>query len=512
MESALGSNRESIMTTLSASGFNATPVTASQLILAKVPPAAPESYVATDLGGFWLASDRALPLVELRDRTGRRLGVAAGQVYSEFDARFLPAGVVELPVEVADAASLETEVVAKLSGMFLLFTTGDLPRRVYPDPAGSLSLVWSAGDARAASSPSLLLDEAAYAARFRPDLHKALVEREGAGGWISGTLTAQPALWRLLPNHYLDHETWTAPRFWPRPGEFDQWRDLGAAARGAAEALRSFAHAAADRFQVAATLTAGFDSRLLVATCHDELARTAFFTIDTGVPIDVDLSQVIAKRFGLNHRMIPPKLASEAQMAIWDRAVGDCMIEAPRRTHLTLGELADRDAVFTGMYGEVGRCRLYRQDLHQINQAKIDARFVIDRLTLPAHPDLVENVGQWFDSLAGQPNSVILDLAFHELKFGSWAMGQRPMTNAVKLNLLPFAQRRVLDAFIGVAPADKNTESLFWAIIRELWPDLTAVPINKYGDARDYLTLWSKISNPNRVRRFLRDRLARKTS
>lgn len=492
--------------------FNATPVIDYQLIIANEPPQAPPAYAVTDLGGVWLASDARLPLVELRDSAGRKVGLLVGFVHSEFEGRFLPAGTVELPIEVADIDAVETALLPKLAGMFQLLTAGDLPRRVYPDHAGSLPLVYSPPDRRAATSPSLLLDEAAYAARFRADLHKAMVVREGSGGWISGSLTAHRDVARLLPSHYLDLQTWSHHRFWPRPGDFDQWRDMAPAMDAAAAALREFARSANDRFRVAATLTAGFDSRLLVAACHDELARSAFFTIDTKVPIDVDMSQVIAKRFGLNHSVIPARLADEAQMAVWDRVVGDCMIEAPRMTHPTLGGLTDRDAVFTGMYGEVGRCRLYRQDLTRINDAKIDARFIIDRLTLPAHPELVQNIGLWFDGLAGQPNSVILDLAFHELKFGSWAMGQRPMTNSIKLNLLPFAQRRVLDAFIGVKPQDKGTEALFWGIIERLWPDLAAVPINKYGDLRDYLTLWEKISNPNRVRRFLRDRLARKSA
>jgi hypothetical protein len=436
-----------------------------------------------------------------------------GHVHSEFEGRFLPAGTVDLPIDVADIVALETQVLPRLAGMFLLFTTGDLPRRVYPDHAGSLSLVYSPADQRAASSTSLLLDEAAYRARFRADLHKALVLREGNGGWISGTLTAHRDVFRLLPNHYLDLTAWTTHRFWPRPGDFAQWRDMAQAVEGAADALRGFAHSANQAFRVTATLTAGFDSRLLVAACHDELARCGFFTISDGASgIDTDMSQVIARKFGLNHKLVPPLQATEAQMAVWDRTVGDCMFEAPRQTYLTIGGLTDRDAVFTGMYGEVGRCRLYRQDLNQINQARIDARFVIDRLTLPAHPELIENVAIWFKGLEGQPNSVIMDLAFHELKFGSWAMGQRPMTNSVKLNLLPIAQRRVLDAFIGTAPQDKGTEALFWAIIGRLWPQLSETPINKYGDLRDYLTLWQKISNPARVRRYLRDRLARKSA
>jgi hypothetical protein len=494
-------------------GFNATPVIDQQVMVSIEPPQAPSSYEVTDLGGAWLARDPGLPLVQLRDRSGRSIAVAVGQIHSEFVGRFLPAGVADLPMDVVDIAALETEVLPRLAGMFLLFTTGDLPRRIYPDHAGSLSLVYSPPDRRAASSSSLLLDEAAYQARFRADLHKALVLREGQGGWISGTLTAHRDVFRLLPNHYLDLASWTTHRFWPRPGDFAQWRDMPQAVEGAADALRSFAHSANQAFRVTATLTAGFDSRLLVAACHDELARCGFFTIGDGSPsIDTDMSQVIARKFGLNHKMVLPIQASPAEMAVWDRTVGDCMFEAPRQTYLTIGGLTDRDAVFTGMYGEVGRCRLYRQDLNQINQARIDARFVIDRLTLPAHPELIENVDIWFKGLAGQPNSVIMDLAFHELKFGSWAMGQRPMTNSVKLNLLPFAQRRVLDAFIGVAPADKGTQALFWAIIGRLWPQLSEVPINKYGDLRDYLTLWQKISNPGRVRRYLRDRLARKSA
>ena len=492
-------------------GFNATPVIDFQVIIAPTQPPAPPSYETSTIDGVWIARDARLPLIDLRDRDGRQIGLLTGFVYSEFRDCFLTQGVETLPVSVRNEADLEALVLPRLSGMYLLITSGSLPKRVYPDHAGSLSLVYSASDGRAASSPSLLLNPVDYEKRFRPDLHRDLVVREGSGGWISGTLTAHRDVYRLLPNHFLDIATWTTHRYWPRPGDFATWRDMSSAAESAARALTAFSNAGCDAFRVAATLTAGFDSRLLVASCHERLATCQFFTIETEAKIDVEMSQVIAKRFGLLHQVVPLRMANADQMAIWDRVVGDCMIEAPRLTHPTLGDLTKADAVYTGMYGEVGRCRLYRQDLAAINQAKIDARFVIDRLTLPPHPELVENIGVWLQGLAGQPNSVILDLAFHELKFGVWAMGQRPMTNSIKLNLLPIAQRKVLDAFIGVAPAEKGTEALFSAIIDRLWPDLLQVPINKFGDFRDYLVIWEKISNPNRVRRFLRDRLARKS-
>ena len=494
-----------------AQGFNATPVIDFQVIISPSLPLVPDSYEINAHDGVWLARDARLPLIDLRDSEGRQIGLLTGFVYSEFRDRFLSPGIETLPVSVNSEADLETLVLPRFSGMYLLLTSGHLPKRVYPDHAGSLSLVYSSTEGRAASSPSLLLTPSEYEVRFRPDLHRDLVGREGSGSWISGTLTAHRDVHRLLPNHYLDLGTWTTHRYWPRPGDFAVWRDKATAAKSAAQALRAFANAGCDEFRIAATLTAGFDSRLLVASCHERLERCYFFTIETDAKLDVEMSQVIAKRFGLAHHIVPPRLATAEQMAIWDRVVGDCMIEAPRSTHPTLGDLTDVDAIYTGMYGEVGRCRLYRQDLHVINQAHIDARFVIDRLTLPPHPELIENITVWLQGLAGQPNSVILDIAFHELKFGVWAMGQRPMTNSIKLNLLPIAQRKVLDAFIGVAPAEKGTSGLFPTIIENLWPELLQVPINKFGDFRDFLAPLEKISRPNRVRRFLRDRFARKT-
>lgn len=491
--------------------FRATPVVDFQAFIGTERPEAPAGYELRQIDQIWLAADRRLPLTTLVDSAGRAFGLVVGFAYSEFEDRFLPSGEAAAPVQVEDVDDVERSVIPKLSGLYVLITFGRMPLRLYMDHGGSFPMVYSAIDKRAASSPALLLDEDAYRDRFRPDLHQALIGKEGGGGWISGTLTAHRDVHRVLPNHYLDLVEWTAHRFWPREGEFGAWREFEPAVRDAAEALRKFSNAACATFDVAATVTAGFDSRLLVASCRESAERCEFFTIRApDAELDIDVSQEIARRFDLKHRVLPLREADSDQIAIWDRTVGDCMVEAPRRTHPTLRELTSRDAMFTGMYGEVGRCRLYRQDFLQINDGQIDARFVVDRLTLPAHSELLASVATWLDGLRGQPNSVVLDLAFHELKFGNWAMGQRPFTNSLKLNFLPFAQRAVMDAFIGVAPAEKTTERLFWALIDRLWPELAAIPINKYGDVRDYLTLWKKVSNPHRVRRFLRDRLARK--
>ena len=489
----------------------ATSVVDYQWLIGAEKPRAPASYELRDLGGVWIAYDPRLPVVELKDSGGAAVTFILGLTYSEFSGGFLPAGDAVLDFVVGGIQDVERRVLPALSGLYIAISVGALPRRLYLDHGGGLPAVYSPAERLAGSSPSLLLDEDAYQTRFRTQLHRDVVLKETYGGWLPGTLTAHEGLHRLLANNYLDLTAWSTKRYWPQPGEFDAWRDMDAAATDAATALRDFSEAACREFSVAATLTAGFDSRLLMAGCRNSLDRAAFFTIEApGTEMDVTVSQRLAAQFGLSHRTMPIIEAGSQQIARWDRAVGNVMLEAPRRTHPTLAQLTDRNVLFTGMYGEVGRCRLYRQDLEVINHATVDARFVVDRLTLPAHPEIVENIRIWLTELEGQPNSVILDLAFHELKFGSWAMGQRAFTNSVKLNLLPFAQRRVFNAFIGVRPQDKRTDRLFWKMIGALWPEIQAVPINKYGDIRDRLTFWKKLTNPYRLRRFLRDRFARK--
>ncbi|MDO9429853.1 MAG: hypothetical protein Q7T84_00985 [Phenylobacterium sp.] len=492
--------------------FQSSPITDYQVIVANDRPVVPDSYVLNDLDGVWVANGPQFRTTQVYDAEKQPIGLLVGIAYNVFEGDFVKSEALELPILVRDIDDIELLVLPKLAGSFLLVTAKRFPRRVYPDHGGSISMVYISDRRIAASSPALLLSEAEYTERFDVDLHDALVVREGGGGWISGTLTAHRGVLRLLANHYLDLESWQAARFWPRLGEFDGWRDMGVAAADAADAIRTFNDAVFRSHDVAVTLTAGFDTRLVLAGCREHISAGQFFTIAAPLAeMDMAIGQRIALRFGLNFEILPLKRASKDQAAVWDRMVGDCVLEAPRFTHPTLRDLKGRDVIVTGLFGETGRCRYYRQDLLTINDSVIDAKFIVDRLTVPAHPVLVKNIDKWLRELDGQPNSVILDLALLELKLGSWAMPQRSMTNTVKWAFMPFTQRVVFDAFVGVAPADKGTAALFWAMIRHLWPNLDELPINKYGDVRDYTLIWKKLTNPARVRRYLRDRFAKKT-
>jgi hypothetical protein len=407
-----------------------------------------------------------------------------------------------------DPEAFETEVLDRLQGTFVIVTQGRLPRRLYPDTGGTLPIVYCARTRRIGASAGMVLEAEEYRERFLAGRVERLIRREGMGSWIPGTLTAHEGVSRLLSNHYLDLEIWEAVRFWPRPPVFAQEMEVEAAAALIAEALPAFVRAAAAEFRIGITLTAGFDSRLLLAAARDVTGRIEVFTTESGRPgLDQIMAARIAGDLGLTHRLAPLLPASEAEMALWDHAVGHAVLEGNRSSAPTLRSLP-YDLILTGMFGEPGRARLYRRDFDRINAVRLTPEGVLSRLGRPRDPELLAEVSRWLEPLRWLPTSAILDLAHMELKGSGWAMAQHAAQNAAKLELNPIAQRSIRHAFLAVPPERKGLSALFQRSIEIMWPELMRYPVNRYGDWRDPLGKLSKVLSPRRVRGFLRARRA----
>lgn len=110
--------------------FRATPIIDFQAFVAADKPDVPASYDLRSINNFWLASDRKLRVTNLFDQQGREFGVLVGFTYSEFDKRFLPAGDFVVPIEIEGLDDIETRLLPKLAGLFILLTAGRLPARM----------------------------------------------------------------------------------------------------------------------------------------------------------------------------------------------------------------------------------------------------------------------------------------------------------------------------------------------------------------------------------------------
>lgn len=444
------------------------------------------------------------------DCDGRRLGDVHGVILEAWQSPHLRVEGTKIRAltPVTDPRDFEIRVLDNIQGSFVAVTHTTLPQRLYPDCGSTVPLVYCPQSRRVASSAGMMFAPEEYRARLNDHRVERLIRREGSGSWLPGTLTAHEGLHRLLANHYLDLETWTARRFWPRLDTFVREMKFEDAVGIVARGLRNYTACAAEAFRIGITVTAGCDSRLLLAAAREVVDRVEFFTIGHN---DAGLDQMVARRLAadlsLPFRMVPALSADEADREQWDLAVGHAVLETNRGTYPTMATL-DYDVIFTGMFGELGRVQLYRHDWRTIEAARPTVASILARLGRPQDAELVANLEPWLAEVHWLPPSTVLDLAYLELRCSSWAMAQHPAQCSAQLELNPIAQRDVFAAFLSVPPEAKAGDALAHACIGELWPDLLDYPFNKLGGYRDYLWLLQRALQPTKVRRYIRARLA----
>ena len=347
-----------------------------------------------------------------------------------------------------------------------------------------------------------------YARRFLQARHRRLL---GAArhSWLPGTLTVHEGVSRLLPNHYLDLETWEAVRFWPRPREIARRMSVEAAARSVAAGLQAFMAAAAQEFRLGIALTAGLDSRLLLAATRAVADRVEFFTITPERPgLDQILAARMAADLGLRYRSVPQIAATAAEMAGWDRMVGHAVREAANRSiYPTLRQLG-YDVILTGAFGATGKGSYYAADRATIDDRPLTAASLLARMACPQDPELLAELDRWLEGLEGMLASAILDLAYLELRSVGWGMAQHTAQCALQLEMNPIAQRGIFGAFLAVPPGQKAEGALLLTAVTQMWPELMEYPINRFGNYRDPLGRMMKVFDRERLLRHLRTRRA----
>jgi hypothetical protein len=442
------------------------------------------------------------------DPDGRAIGYAYGAVLRSPSKNFMVLGdTIRVTAPIPDIRAFEELVLDELQGTFLVETQNDLPSRLYPDSGTTLPVIYCPQTRRIGSSAAMILDEDEYRRRFLAERHQRLVG-SSRHSWLPGTLTVHEGLSRLLPNHYLDLETWQPIRFWPRADEFSQDLGFEEATGSVARALESFLAAAADQFRLGITLTAGLDSRLLLAAARPVVDKVEFFTIS---PEREGIDQILARRMardhGLRYQTFALVKSSAEDMARWDKAVGHAVREVNQESYLTVGQLP-YDVIMTGMFGGAGKGLYYAKDQGKINRKTVTAGDLLSRMSCPRDADLIADLTNWLAGLEGVPSSAILDLAYVELRSVGWGTSQYPIQNAEILQMNPIAQRTIVSAFLSVPPGEKKDKRLIKETIRSMWPDLMEYEVNRFGNYRDYTKLLSKLLDREAVIRYVRRHLS----
>jgi hypothetical protein len=315
----------------------------------------------------------------------------------------------------------------------------------------------------------------------------------------------------LLPNHYLDLGTGAGKRYWPSKPL--PRKPLEEAAKTASATLKGLIEAAAQRFELAISLTAGLDSRVVLAASRNVVEKNRVMTVrQIDKPddhVDVRVASQVTEMLGLDHDVIESSLMidDEFLLCFKENAVLPHYRYAPDAYAIFKRYQRQRVAV-TGSISEIGRLS-FRSQLGKPESEPIDAYDLARLQKMGRHPYAVNAFEAWLSSLGDIHNIPLLDMFEWEQGHGNWlAMCHMEFDIAWKDLFAPFNCRDLLTLLLSVDPRHrKNADcKLYQTMINVLWPELLKIPINPGENKRRSIgsALKGKIPYPVKksVKRF----------
>jgi len=458
-----------------------------------------------EIGDLLIEYGIGFALTEMYDRGGSLVGIFLGSVVDFASQSFRPQSVtLQWDSQSGDLQSLERELYERSGSWIALISSNEL-RVVYTDACGSQPVVYSKEKGVAGSSAGALLTREAY---FDELYDEARSESWFKADWYhTAGLTAHRSLLRLLPNHRLNFNSMAVDRIWPlAPIE---GLPIDRVVREVAETSRETIEIAMRRARALAPLTAGNETRALLALLQGRTENALFFTGKfPGAVVDLGSARRLAKRFELTHIVskVRPKTPAEAE--IWRYRTGHCIGGTVGAALLDRSNFPkDIGVELSGAAGEVGRGFLWAAA--DTVDHKLSSEILLARLKLPMLDRFVAAVDDWLGSVKQFDALTIMDLAYIELKMACWAGPQAPGSDTDVPQIWPFSSRRCFSAMIAAPVNVRLDQSLFQRIVQQDWPQLLEIPINRGTVLENAQRLLYRASSPRRVWQKIRKNFAK---
>ncbi len=377
-----------------------------------------------------------------------------------------------------------------LGGRYVLLVEDGGRLWLVGDPAGSLQLFYATGRGPGSA-------EAELWCAAQPDLLADLLGLEEDPEavdfirWMSSRLSEHffPAdsspyseVRRLLPNHYLDLVGREVRRYWPsEPLPERTPQDI---ARPVADRLRGLLAAGAARFDLSIGISAGLDSRLLLAASRDVLDRVVFYTgqsPDRGPRHpDVALPREMLGRIGATHHVIPNRGDVHPDFAeVFRRSVPFPHMHRAAALQSQLGFYRLERVAVLGNVSEAARGRYRLRAVKSPPPEGLTPAYFA-RLGQMQHPFAVRQYERWLDGLGETHGYHVLDILYWDSRVGSWfPQNVSEFLVAWQDVFLPYNDRELLEDLLSATrSAGSAPVEAYAAVVQAAWPELGKYPVN----------------------------------
>lgn len=287
---------------------------------------------------------------------------------------------------------------------------------------------------------------------------------------------------KLLPNHYLDLLEIQSKRI---PilslGSFESEEQT---LEYVAIMLRNTYKSLSGKYKLLQPLTAGWDSRILLAASRDQKNSISYYVFDesSGTDPDAWVPSKLGKKFNLDFRILQPGILRDdfifeyKKEHIYPRIL-------PKTTHIQHHYDSNYDQNMLNVNGngtEIARC-YYGYTSGKITPEMI---FVFAESAIKAKfPYFRTKLKEWYDEAfqysvdSGVP---MMDLFYWEQRMGNWHALWTFEQDLALDEISPFNNRALLKAMFLIKPEQRNTPSYLFIkkLIEYLWKDVLSEPIN----------------------------------
>jgi hypothetical protein len=300
----------------------------------------------------------------------------------------------------------------------------------------------------------------------------------GAGSPLLG-------LRHLLPNHYLDLHTARVTRYWPDQALSPM--SMTDAIDRIAVIMPGLMQAAAARYDLVLAITAGLDSRLVLAAARSIQHRLSYATVrQAKMPNeseDLTLPARLLTGLGLHHQVVRARASMSPEFSwAFKQNVLLAHDHYGADAEAILARFGRYKAAVTGSGAEIGRCS-FRKDLPF---GKLFGQVTADdlaRLQCVHHPYAIGLFDEWLSDVGANSPIHVLDLFEWEQGHGNWlAMAQQEFDTAWQEILTPYNCRALLTTFLSVDEQYRRApnHTLFRMAAKRLWPEVLNEPINPH--------------------------------
>lgn len=453
-----------------------------QFILGPEVPSPFRSWPALEIdGGLTLVSHPGLNIKHIR--RGGKVLVLIGYLLDpaepdKDDNRIL--------LELFDAIEEATDITHRtedLAGRWIMIAAVDQEAVLVHDAAGTRRVVYTGGPRPqalwCASQPSILAEflDLRFDRQALSYIRSHGYRSSYDGKWWPGMETPFSGVHRLLPNHSLNLKTGLCARYWPN-GDLQQ-RDSEEVVLLAAETLAGLIRGAAGRYELTLLITAGMDSRTILAACRplrDQLDYLSIMTHRDDIQ-DCEIPARLLASYGCRHNVAVA--GSRPSRRFWKVYRRNCLLA--NRAYAVNAEailpfLRQQRVAVTGHVAEIGQA-YYSPEGRSRDEAGPEQLAALTGRKM--HPYVGRAYDQWIEDAAHRHNVPLLDLFYWEQRMGSWLASWTLEYDLIWRDVLhPFNCRKLLAAMLGVEVKlrQKHDNRLLRAVVCRLWPELLDFP------------------------------------